>query len=192
MTPTAREHGRWGATIACVREAPDANSLAPAGSSLRSHPPAFGRIGTATGIPQAAFRRNAGEEIVRCRRWRRRPGPKPAARMPDSGPDRDEQVVLRSVRAPCRSRHTGTLRADPTTLTEVVVELVARDGPSLMTALSGQTPKQLSHSKQLPHERQRRASKSAFSRSAPPPPHRRSSVAGPARARDAECRGASE
>src|SRR5664280_1269146 len=32
-----------------------------------------------------------------------------------------------------------------------------------MTALSGQTPKQLSHSKQLPQERQRRASKSAFS-----------------------------
>ena len=37
-----------------------------------------------------------------------------------------------------------------------------------MTALSGQTPKQLSHWKQLPHDMQRRASKSAVDSSRPP------------------------
>jgi hypothetical protein len=37
-----------------------------------------------------------------------------------------------------------------------------------MTALSGQTPKQLSQAKQLPHDRQRRASNSAVDSSSPP------------------------
>jgi len=41
-------------------------------------------------------------------------------------------------------------------------------GPSLMIALSGQTPKQLSHSKQLPHDRHRRASNCALDSSRPP------------------------
>ena len=53
---------------------------------------------------------------------------------------------------------------DPAALAEVVVDRVpvpdaSRSRPSsLMTELSGQTPKQLSQSKQLPHDRQRRAS----------------------------------
>ena len=57
--------------------------------------------------------------------------------------------------------------AEAAPLAEVVVERVALPDASLTTALSGHTPKQLSHPKQLPQERQRRASNSAFSSVSP-------------------------
>ena len=66
-----------------------------------------------------------------------------------------------SPRAPCRWRRTGTPRRRcRTPCSSRSRTRSRRPDASLITALSGHTPKQLSHSKQLPHDRQRRASNS--------------------------------
>ncbi len=67
-------------------------------------------------------------------------------------------------------RAAGALgHAQPAALAVVVVDRVAvAPSATLSTALSGHTPKQLSQPKQLPHDRQRRASYSAVSASRPP------------------------
>ena len=64
--------------------------------------------------------------------------------------------------------HRALLEAGPAAGTAVVVEPVAVPGPSLITASSGQAPRQPSHSKQLPHDRQRPASYTASSAERPP------------------------
>ena len=78
-------------------------------------------------------------------------------RHTSSGPSRSPRrgIPARRCRSPCSSRDRSRRRT-------------RRPGSSLITALSGQTPKQLSQAKQLPHDRQRRASKSAVEASSPP------------------------
>ena len=64
--------------------------------------------------------------------------------------------------------HRALFEAGAAPRATVVVEAVTEPGPSLITASSGQAPRQPSHSQQLPQDKQRRDSKVASSEESPP------------------------
>ena len=117
--------------------------------------------------PRRARRARAGARSrLSARRRDQRPrGELPGRRVTSPNGRRARSSPLRSPRGSSRSRRRGTRRRtcrSPCS-SRGRTRRARPAGPGLSTALSGQTPKQLSQEKQLPQDRQRRASYSAES-----------------------------